>query len=916
MPALEALRTPILIVHPEWLLALPLLLLVLVWARLPWLRAAARTEPGGLRAIWRREGQRLAFRFAWVTLLVLALSGATLTRGTDRQATVLVVDTSASVASVRDQADAIVRTAADHLGPGDRLGVVVAAAGARIEEAPTSAPSLSRLAASLPADASDLAAGLRLAGAVLPTDYTGRVVLVSDGRQTRGDVVSAARELRARGVIVDVLPLSGLTDADLRFESLELAETAHRGEVAAVTARVYADRATGATVRMYRDDELVLQREVHLVPGRQDLALSLPVGDPGLHRYRADLRAHDPRADSLDANNSLGAVQRVVGPPRVLIVATDSAEAGLLPAALESGGAEVTVVEPGAVPADLAGWARFDAVVLANLPAAALPPGAMDLLERFVRDLGRGLAMTGGPDSFGPGGYADTPIERALPVYMDLRGRGRQPKVALALVIDKSGSMMGLKVELAKEAAVRSVRLLRPGDQAAVLAFDSVPQWVAPLAPIEQREHLEQAIGAIRADGGTEIYPALAAAFGAMRGAQAEVKHLILLTDGQSGSTGAYVELLRQMREAHVTLSTVAIGDDADKGLLEALARNGRGRYHFTADPSSVPEIFARETIMATRSILVDTHFYPAAASNSPLLRGLNTVPPLDGYVAVSPKEAGEVVLVSPEADPVLAAWQYGLGRALAWTPDLSGRWSAPWASQPATTILWGNALSWLLPPAESGDFTVRIEAVGDTAAVIVEDRGDWDRILPTQATVLGPAGQRQDLELRPAGPGRYQAALPSPEPGAYVVQATQTVDDGTIRRGEAGWVAPYPAEYREVGIDSATLNQVASAGGGIVLQDPAGVIRAVPPAAAARWPLAPLLLILAALLWPFEIAARRLALPPLPVRLPRWGPLGLRHPARSASPPRIAAESPSPAPSATGTAQRLLERKRKLRNG
>ena len=246
------------------------------------------------------------------------------------------------------------------------------------------------------------------------------------------------------------------------------------------------------------------------------------------------------------------------------------------------------------------------------------------------------------------------------------------------------------------------------------------------------------------------------------------MKHIIMMTDGRSGSGGDYGELIQQMRESRTTLSTVAMGNDSDTALLEAMARVGRGRYHFTSNPEDIPQIFARETIMATRTVLVDSPFYPVAASSGPLLRGLNLVPSLEGYVAATPKEQAEVALVSPEGDPVLAAWQYGLGRAVAWTPDVAGRWSGKWAGSPAAATLWGNVLSWLLPAEDQGELTVRVETPGEeTISVVAESRGGWEQVLPTRATLLGPEGQQREVELAPAGPGRYRAELDTPEPGA-----------------------------------------------------------------------------------------------------------------------------------------------------
>jgi hypothetical protein len=327
---------------------------------------------------------------------------------------------------------------------------------------------------------------------------------------------------------------------------------------------------------------------------------------------------------------------------------------------------------------------------------------------------------------------------------------------------------------------------------------------------------------------------------------------------------------------------------------------------------------------MAIRTILVEGPFVPSAASGGPLLRGLERVPPLDGYVAVTPKERAEVVLVSPEGDPVLAAWQYGAGRSVAWTPDLGPRWASGWAggsTEPAAgypaTTLWGNVLSWVLPPGESGDLAVRVEvgAGGGSAeaAVVAEAARGWEEVRPTRAVVVGDppavagAGDgRREVELAPAGPGRYRGAIGAPSPGAYVVQVEQQVGEAVLR-GEVGWVAPYPAEYRETGPDLVLLGQVAAAGGGRVLGDPGEAVARPERAALAGWPAGPFLLVLAALLWPLEIASRRLSLPAPAPRWPGWSAPG--RPGGGAPRP---VEPPSAA--AAATAERLIERKRTFR--
>ncbi len=890
------MRVAVELASPLWLLALPSVAAVLVALRWPWWRSRDRR-------LRRQETRRLAIRLAWCALVVLALAGATIVRPLVRQATALVLDTSASMSTVRDQLEAAAAAAERALPAGDQLAVLATADAARVEESPTDRPVFTRIGATVGDQNSDLAAGLRLGSGILPSDFSRRVVLATDGRQTRGDALAVARELVSRGVAVDVLPVGAAASADLRLDSITLPATAYEGEVSTLTARFTSQRATDATLWVWRDDgELLLNRTIAVNAGEQEVALPLPrASAQGTHRYRVQIVSNDAAADGTPRNNVLGAVQRVVGAPRVLIVAEQS-EAAALAGAIRAGGAQVQVTPPANVPTDVAGWSAYESVVLADVEADALPQGALEQLETYVRDLGHGLAMTGGSHAFGAGDYAGTAIERALPVYMDVRGRGRQPRVALALVIDKSGSMSGTKMEMAKEASIRAARLLGPLDQVAVIAFDEVPQWVQLPIALDDAGHqsVESAIGGVYAGGGTEIYPAVRAGVDALRGVDADTRHLILLTDGRSGSGGDYGPLLEQMRQLHMTLSSVAVGQDADQELLAALANAGRGRSYVTTQPTEIPDVFTRETLMATRALLIDQRFLPAMASNGPLLRGVSATPQLDGYVGTTAKERAEVVLVAPEGDPVLAAWQYGAGRAVAWTSDVGGPWSTAWAGSASTSALWGNILSWLLPTSESGPLSVRVEPRQPDGASIVADAGAQTAVLPTNARVIGPDGAASDVSLLPAGPGEYQGSFDVAGSGAYVVQVNQQQPDGSTLQAQTGWVAPYPAEYRATGVDLAFLQRMAEAGGGRVLDSAEQAVRPAERPAQARWPLWPLLAVLAALTWPLEIALRRFGAAP-PRLAPALTRLSLPSLARQ-SRPHVAV------PTTTG---HLLERKR-----
>lgn len=842
--------------RPWVLLALPAVWVLIVFARRPWWPLARASRAGR-----RRERVITGLRLALATLLVLGLAGMQARRTVREQAVVFALDASASVGPAGAAGAGWVREAIAAKGAADRAGVLSFGAEARVEEPTTAAPAFIRPETLPGRHATDAAAALRLAGAMLPADLRKRVVVLTDGRENRGAAIEEARRLAGEGVRVDLVPLSPAEGPEVMLQDLRVPETAYQGERVNLAVRVRSNVDTPARLRLYRDDALLAEEPVAVKAGEVNLVLSAEAGGPGLHAYRVEVRSE---RDGFGENNQAAALQRVLGPPQVLIIEGKPGEGEVLRRSLAAGGAGVAVLGPAGMPADLAGWSRYDAVILANVPAKALGEAAMQQLEAYVRDLGHGLAMAGGEDAFGPGGYFDTPVERALPVYMDLRGRARQPTVGLVLVLDKSQSMSVLargadKMSIAKEAAARAAQVLTPRDLMGVVAFDRSPRWVVPLQPAGDPDRMRELIGSVYPDGGTNIYPALEEAYNALREAPAELKHVIVFSDGFSVA-GDFPWLTEEMRKANITLSAVEVSTCQGQchygsaGLMAALADLGKGRFYHADDVEEIPSIFTKEAKMAARTYIVNKDFFPAAVSPGPLARGLDRVPPLEGYVAATPKERAEVVLASPDGDPVLAAWQYGLGRAVAWTSDARGRWSAPWVHAPAFPRLWGNILSWLL--AEGGAAgRVRVEERDGSGVITVETPvlgGEG----PRQAVVVGPGGERREVPLQAIAPGEYRGEFPAPDPGVYLAAV-----GGSGASQAAGLVIPYSPEYRRVGADQDFLQRLAAAGGGAVLSKPAEAFAANLLPVRRVTDLWPWLFALAAILFPLDVGNRRVDL-------------------------------------------------------
>ncbi|WP_347488287.1 VWA domain-containing protein [Desulfoscipio sp. XC116] len=876
---------------PLWWLLLPGLVALAWYLRLPWLSGS------GPSARVRRERRRLYIRLVLIVLLVAALSGPGLVSVIDSQAVVLALDVSDSVGFAINTGERWVRESLEARPPGTAAGVVTFGRRALVEEPPGEQPDFHNVGTDPGGEASRIGEALRFSRAILPRDARQRVVLLTDGRDTGNGAIAAARQLHADGVRVDVAPVGTEAGADVRLDRLYVAPRARVGQSTTVELTVNSDISAAAQLFLERDGELLSDRTVSLRAGENRLAMSIPAGGAGLHRYRVRVMAADRAADAFTANNEGGGIQEVTGPPGVLVLAPSAGEARSLTESLQAAGElEVTVAGPGEAPRGAAAWARYQAVFLVNVPAYLLGEKALRELETYVRDGGGGLVMVGGPNCFGPGGYAGTPVERALPVDMDIQGRGEQPSLGLILVIDKSGSMSGVaggadKIGLAREAAARSVSVLTERDRAGVLAFDSLPWWAVPPGPVDNKDKLRRQISGIQANGGTEIYPPLMAAYQALRDMPTKVKHIILLTDGISAGGGDYQALLADMCSAGITLSTVAVGAEADAGMLQALSELGRGRFYQTGDADSIPAIFTKETVMATRSFAVNERFYPLAASSGVLLRGLGELPGLDGYITATPKKLADTLLVSHRGDPVLAAWQYGLGRTVAWTPDAGGRWSASWAAGDVFPRLWGNVLSWILPAGNNGSVHIRAEvltgggAAGQTLQIDVEDPGDWRQVRSLSTRVTAPDGSTVAVPLEPAGPGRYKARQPVEQPGAYMITVFGAgEEEGANRRvgesrgdgngdgaGESGdqfmvlarsgVVVAYPAEYAETGVDMEALRAIARAGGGAVLEKPEQAFANNLPPVRARRDLSTGLLTLAVLLWLADVAGRRLVL-------------------------------------------------------
>ena len=820
----------------------------------------------------------LVLRTVLLTALVFALAGFRLVLPVDRLATVFVVDMSDSVGTAgREDALAFLRDTLAEMPEGDVAGVVAFGKQALVERLPSDIAEISRLASTPVTTATDIGGALRLATALFPDDAQKRIVLLSDGNDTTGGGQAEAALVASRDIEIETRTIGLGPGDEVLVERVVTPSTANLGESIEVAADIRSSVAQPATVRLFASGENVATERVQLEQGVTRITFDVKPEEARLHTFRVVVEAAQ---DTFSQNDRADSVTIVKGEPRTLVLAGDEVVADELVRALTTQRQKVDTLVPEALPTDFADLATYDSIVLVDVPRTRLSDRQLAALQVYVRDIGRGLVMIGGPDSYGAGGYQKTPLEETLPVDMGVRNRQKQPDVALVVVIDQSGSMdachcnsfnggqggggTGIagvrKVDIGKEAILRAAAALTERDELGVVSFNEQAHWVVRTQPLGGVDDLQGQIAGIQPLGQTNIFAGLEQAVESLEDATATRRHIILLTDGWS-SSGQYDEILKRMKAAGITLSTVGAGGGSNP-FLQGLAEQGGGRFYDAANPGSIPDIFLKETQQVSGQQIIEEPFFPILTSTSPILRGLDRgLPRLRGYNGTTAKAAAQTVLVTARDDPLLAQWQYGLGRSVAWTSDSTGRWARDWLGWTGFSRFFSQLVSWTFPGEETGGIEAAFDTKGGQTTLHVESvepDGSPRDFYSTSAVVVGPDLTPAEVELVQIAPGVYEVPLGEIASGAYGVRITQTRPGSTPLGRTVGLVAPTAAEYRLLGSNEALLGAIRSATGGSEIETPLDPWIHDLRTTASSTDLWPLLLVLALILWPLDIALRR----------------------------------------------------------
>lgn len=832
---------PLQLDRPQWLLLAPVLWLVAWWM--------ARRSLGGLGG--RTRIVALAVRMAVIFLILFALAEPRWRKVSEDLAVLVVLDTSASMPpDTLEKTRGWIEKAVESARPDDRLGLVSAAEDSLVQALPSRLVRTLRVESPSGPEGTNLAPGVRLAMAVLPEDAAGLILLTTDGNETEGSLLEVAQAAKAAGVRIDVLPVTYTHERELMLERLIAPQSARRGEPVNVRFVLRSTAPTRARLTLLAGDEPIdidpttpgFSAEIDVPAGVSVQTVPITLTSQGAKRFRAVVEPLEPGFDVVAENNIATAVTFVAGEGRVLFYVTDIEAAEPLLRAMREAKIDA-VIRPATEPiGGLVDLGEFDAIVMNDVSAYSMSGQQQKELKSYVHDLGGGLLVVGGPNSFGAGGWIGSELADALPVKMDPPQKKHMPKGALVLVMHSceapNGNYWGQQTALAAAEALSRLDLI------GVVELNwqaGGPHWVYPLSHVNDRVGVRAAINNLSFGDLKQFEPILSQVCQALVQADAGQRHAIIISDGDP--SGPSQGLIDKFIEAKITVSCVAVfphdmgfgGAGPDN--MADLARQTGGQFYLIntqAGLPQLPQIFIKEAQTVKRSLIWEGDpFQPAIAdAGAEAMRGIASVPPVRGYIVTAEREGLALVTMrGRDNDPMMAQWQFGLGRVVAFMSDGAARWSPSWIPWEGFRSFWEQHVRWVMRPTGSANVRVVTETRGDTTSVIVEATqpdGSPLNFARFQGRAVGPDLSSSAVELRQTGAGRYEGAFESKAAGAYVLSLRYDAPTpgGGVERGgaQAAVTRPFADERRALRDNSALLRQVAEITGGRVLDpDPAG---------------------------------------------------------------------------------------------
>ncbi len=875
--------------RPSYLL-LALIILLMAWM--------ARRSLAGLGPI--RGKLALVMRALVILLLVLAIAGTNRILKNDDLSVLFLLDQSRSIpVDQRKSSEEFVRRVTSKMKPNDRAGILTFDGLSKIEQLPSKPGPEGGVHVPMPLaegqrpDRTNIAQGLRVAAACAMDTTNNRVVILSDGIQNNGDALEEARAARANHMTVDVLPIVHEQAAEVVFEQIVVPPYANLHEQVPLRLIVKSDRPTTGSILVYQrvgQDEQLLDlspgkegagRHVSLERGRNAFVVRVPIESARAHEFRAEFVPDDPSADGLKQNNVARGFTNVEGPKTVLFIGTnrDRADDEVLMEALQRESIRVTWEPSDSVDLETSVLQDCAAIILSNVPADHFSAAQQQAMAAYVRDLGGGLIMIGGDDSFAAGGWQGSVIEETMPIKFDVDAVKQIPRGALAIVMHSCEMPQGNKWGV--ETAVAALKTISRLDYFGVVGWGMTGYaWEVPMQTASNKDAIISQLRKMQNADMPDFDTPMKMAFQALMSCKdAAQRHMIVISDGDPAAPNS--GLINQMVGRKVTCSTVSIfphGGQEIATLKQIAKATGASYYSLSkaGDEKLLPRIFVKEAKIVRRPLVRDEVFTPKIRpSLSDVMQGIDTkLPQLLGYVVTTPRKVVDVEmpLVTERGDPLLAHWRCGFGRTLAFTSGRWKHWGTNWAGWPAFSKLWAQAVRWVMQQGSAANYDVATTVVGDEGQVVIESLQEegFANFQQFEGRAIGPDGTSTPVTITQTGPGRYEGKFRLGEQGTYLLNLVAGGGPGaqpTMIR--TGVTVAYSPEFRELETNEALLKSIADETGGRVLTpdaDARTVFAHNLPPTITRTPIWNTLLQLAVFAFLLDVAVRRIAIDPIKV--------------------------------------------------
>lgn len=817
-----------------------------------------------LSSFGRRENVIIISRILIFILLIIGFADITINIKGKNISTVFLLDVSDSVGDFKSEGVKFINKSLAEIPKNNRAGVIVFGDDAKVDKIINKSSEYKSIKSTPVTTATNIQEAIEGSITLFPKGSAKRIVLITDGEENQGDILKTIPLITEQKIDLKVFKVQNAISNEVYIDNVKVPDNISIGEEFSVVTTIESNIQTKAKITLFSGRDVKGQENVELQKGKNTFVFKDIQTSGGFKGYRVLVEAE---GDTNKANNEYSCFTNVISKPKILLIEGTPGDASGVIEILNSTNSDYKLISPKIAPQNLNEMLEYKSIIMCNVHGDDLNKRFMENVDKYVKDYGGGMVTFGGEDSYALGEYKNTPLEKVLPVNMDKKGKNEVPKISLTLVIDHSGSMSGgegqtSKLTLAKEAASNAVDNLRESDEIGLITFDDTYQWVVPQQQVKDKNSIKESIAGIKEGGGTSIYPALKAGVDAQLKSDAKIKHVILLTDGQDGlSIDKYRDVLEVAKKNNITISTVSVGQDANGSLLGHLANEGSGRSYHTDVFTDIPRIFAKEILLSAGTYIQNEEFTPKLLSNHEIMNGVLTdggMPTLMGYIGTSRKDKAIEILTSSHDEPVLAAWQYGIGKTVSWTSDINGEWSKNFLTWNKGGQLIKNMIYWTIPDY-SDNGKLAITQSGNEAVVEF-----YNEKLSSNGKVTGvynsEEGKSGDFNLTEIEPGKFRGNVPLNELGFYTFNVREEIE-GKVQNSYTGAFSLQYSEEFKFNRNKGKIDTVVEEVQGKFITKPEEVFKGAVNESYKRWNISIAMLIIAIMLFLADIAYRRLNL-------------------------------------------------------